>query len=100
MQKAHQWLYKHNVGMQKIHTYGAFTAAFVFDYELRYVESFRTSKLSVSKRHNVMSLLDISVKLTPSAHRARPPNTGGQYKGNPKNSSTAKVQKKLHLATR
>ena len=31
-----------------------------------------------------MSLLDISVKLTPSAHRARPPNTGGQYKGNPK----------------
>ena len=40
-----------------------------------------------------MSLLDTSVKLTPSAHRARPPNTGGQYKGNPKNSSTAKVQK-------
>lgn len=46
-----------------------------------------------------MSLLDISVKLTPSAHRARPPNTGGQYKGNPKIQATAKVQKKLQPTT-
>ena len=28
----------------KIHTYGAFTAASVFDYDLINVESFRTSK--------------------------------------------------------
>ncbi|MBR4154899.1 MAG: hypothetical protein IKT96_06095 [Paludibacteraceae bacterium] len=33
MQKAHQWLYKHNVGVQKIHTYGAFTVASNLDYD-------------------------------------------------------------------